>query len=150
MNIAHVIFISSAKDWYASHLKHSLYKFIDTGFRDAIFEVIRSSCFMVCSEFALEPLRAAVTKMGPEVDALCKQRNLDVKDFDSYTRRLKGLLTKKEQFDAQGKGNSPAALENDAEIEKFQLKAATGEEQYNASNAKAKKEIVSAKKSINT
>lgn len=101
---------------------------------------------MVCSEFALDPLRAAVTKMGPEVEAICKQRNLDVKDFDSYTRRLKGLMVKKEQFDAQGKGNSPAALENDAEIEKFQLKAATGEEQYNASNAKAKKEIVSAKK----
>ena len=30
---------------------------------DAIFDVIRSSCFMVNTEFALDPLKAAVTKM---------------------------------------------------------------------------------------
>ncbi len=54
---------------------------------------------MVCSEQALEPLRAAVTKMSPEVDALCKERETRLKDYDSYRRRLKEKEAKKETLE---------------------------------------------------
>lgn len=66
---------------------------------NTINEVLRSSTAMVCSEQALEPLRSAVTKMGPEIDALCKERETRLKDYDSYRRRLKEKETKKETLE---------------------------------------------------
>jgi hypothetical protein len=66
---------------------------------NTINEVLRSSTAMVCSEQALEPLRSAVTKMGPEIDALCKERETRLKDYDSYRRRLKEKETKKESLE---------------------------------------------------
>lgn len=68
---------------------------------NVINEVLRSSTAMVCSEQALEPLRAAVTRMGSEVDALCKERETRLKDYDSYRRRLKEKEAKKESLEVQ-------------------------------------------------
>ena len=66
---------------------------------DLIQNVLRSSSSTVCSEHALDPLRAAIAKMAPEIDALSKERNIKLTDYDSYRRRLKEKETKKEQLD---------------------------------------------------
>jgi len=108
-------------------------------------DVTRSSSAAVCAEQALDRLRNAVTKMGPEIDAAVKERNIQQKDYDSYKRRLKALETKKETYDNEGKGASKAALENAEELEKFQRKVETGLENYNYHNKKTKDDIIAAK-----
>lgn len=49
-------------------------------------------------------------------------------------------------YQATGKGNTPAAADNIADIQKFKGKVATGEESYNFSNQKVKTEIVLARR----
>lgn len=53
---------------------------------------------MVCLEHALEPFRAAVTRMVPEVEGECRIRDTNVTDYDSYRRRLKDMYAKKVNF----------------------------------------------------
>ena len=65
---------------------------------DLIQNILRSSASTVCSEHALDPLRAAIARMNPEIDALCKERDIKLTDYDSYRRRLKEKEQKKEQL----------------------------------------------------
>ena len=130
-----------------------------------INDVSRSSSAAVCSEQALDRLKSAgmllnftrsyyftsvnnisVVKMGPEIEAGVKERNIKQKDYDSYKRRLKALEAKKEAYDAEGKSSSKAAIENAEEIEKFQRKVEAGLESYNYQNEKTKADIITAKK----
>lgn len=95
------------------------YAGVGYGYKDkwiAINDVLRSSTAMVCSEQALEPLKSAVTKMSPEIEALIKERNIRLTDYgmlcvgyqylqllicvtiDSYRRRLKEKEQKKESY----------------------------------------------------
>lgn len=70
-------------DWPNSECELK-YAGVAYGYKDkwtAINDVLRSSTAMVCSEQALEPLKSAVTKMGPEINALCKERDLRVTDY---------------------------------------------------------------------
>lgn len=46
---------------------------------------------MVCNELSLEPLRAAVTAMCPDIDATCKERNAMLKGNNTQHESL--LLT---------------------------------------------------------
>ena len=109
-------------------------------------DITRSSCAMVCAEQALDQLRAAVTRMGPEIDLSCKDRNTACKDYDSYRRRSKALEAKKESLDSQGKGNTPAYTDLLAEIDKFKNKLELSKENYNNLNDKSKEDIVAAKR----
>jgi hypothetical protein len=68
---------------------------------DLIQNILRSSTSTVCSEHALDPLRAAIGKLQPEIDALTKERAIKVTDYDSYRRRLKEKEQKKEQLDVR-------------------------------------------------
>lgn len=61
--------------------------------------VLRSSASTVCSEHGLDPLRACIAKVSPEVESLKAERNIKLTDYDSYKRRLKEKETKKEQLD---------------------------------------------------
>lgn len=77
------------------------YASVAYGYKDkwtAINDVLRSSTAMVASENALEPLKSAVTKMSPEINALCKERDIRVTDYDSYRRRLKEKEKKKDDL----------------------------------------------------
>lgn len=113
---------------------------------EVLQNVIRSSASTVCSEHALDPLRACIARVVPEVEALKVEREVKVTDYDSYRRRLKEKETKKEQLDAAGKGETPAGAELVAEIEKFQKKVQAGLEEYTHVNQKTKTDIVEAKR----
>lgn len=63
--------------------------------------VLRSSASTVCSEQALDPLRACIARIVPEVEALKSEREVKVTDYDSYRRRLKEKETKKEQLEVR-------------------------------------------------
>lgn len=66
---------------------------------DSIHNIIRSSTSSVLMDHAVEPLKAAVTQMGPDIEELCKERNKHVLDFDSFRRRLKALEAKREDLE---------------------------------------------------
>lgn len=112
---------------------------------ERIHNVYRSSCALVNFERGLEPMREAIAKYGPEIEAITKERNTQLIDFDSYRRRLKGLREKKEQLEAAGKGNTNAAQDNLAEIAKFENKEEIAKKLYNEKNAQAKQDIILAK-----
>ena len=61
----------------------------------SIHNVVRSSSSTICCELAIDPLRAMVTKVGPEVHAMKKERNTKLTDYDSFRRRLKEKEDKK-------------------------------------------------------
>lgn len=73
---------------------------------DLLQNVLRSSASTVCSEQALDPLRACIAKITPEIEALKVERNIKVTDYDSYRRRLKEKETKKEQLDVRSCTNT--------------------------------------------
>jgi len=116
-----------------------------------IHTVIRSSSAMALSELGLEPLRSAVTRMEPEVNAACKERNTKVIDFDSYRRRVKDLQHTKEKQTAKcaGEGATPGdqkALEHTiAEIARFEGKLEVAQDNYKEDNYKVKDDIIKAK-----
>lgn len=64
-----------------------------------IHNVVRSSAALVSVERGLEPLREAIAALTPEIDALIKERNLQVTDYDSYRRRVKTAREKKESLE---------------------------------------------------
>jgi hypothetical protein len=66
---------------------------------EVLQNVIRSSASTVCSEHALDPLRACIARVVPEVEQLKSEREVKLTDYDSYRRRLKEKETKKEQLD---------------------------------------------------
>lgn len=68
---------------------------------DILQNVIRSSASTVCSEQALDPLRAHIARVVPEIEALKAEREVKVTDYDSYRRRLKEKEAKKEQMDVR-------------------------------------------------
>lgn len=113
---------------------------------DLIQNVLRSSSSTVCSEHALDPLRAAIAKVVPEIHALKSERAIKVTDYDSYRRRLNEKETKKQNLESTGKGDTPAAADVQADIEKFQKKVQSGLEEYTYVNQKTKKDIVDARK----
>jgi len=113
---------------------------------DVLANVLRSSVSTVSSEHALDPLRACIAKVSPEIEALKAERNIKLTDYDSYRRRLKEKEAKKEQLEAAGKGDTPAAAELQIEIEKFQKKVQSGLEEYTYVNQKTKADVVEAKR----
>lgn len=66
---------------------------------ELIQNVLRSSASTVCSEQALDPLRTAIATFHPEIEALKKERELKVTDYDSFRRRLKEKEAKREQIE---------------------------------------------------
>jgi len=63
-----------------------------TRYRDALKEIhvsYRSSVAKCCSEITLQPIRSAVTAMGPEIEKETSECATICKDYDSYQRRLK-------------------------------------------------------------
>lgn len=109
-------------------------------------DVVRSSAAMVVVERALEPMRAAVTKMAPEVDKSVKEREALVMDYDSYRRRLKDLERKRDDAEAQGKSGSSANQTTLAEITRFEAKMTNAESKYVEKNKEVKKSIKDSKK----
>lgn len=113
-------------------------------YRDAwenIHDSLRSTTMAVCVEQSLEPLRAAVTRLGPENDAMVKARATLIKDYDSYRRRLSGLKEKRDKAQAQGKDKQ----ELNAEVQRFEAKVEGAGQTYQEANHKAKSDIISAK-----
>lgn len=113
---------------------------------DLIQNVLRSSASTVTSEHALDPLKAAISTFTPEIHALKAERAIKVTDYDSYRRRLAEKEAKKQNLEAAGKGDTPAAADIQADIEKFQKKVQSGLEEYTYVNQKTKADIVNAKK----
>jgi hypothetical protein len=99
---------------------------------------------MTIAEYALEPLKAAVTRLAPEIEESVKARQTIVIDFDSYRRRLKALEQKKELSEKE-KWPDAKLAELAQEIQKFETKRASSEAEYNTQNAKTKADILSAK-----
>ncbi len=66
---------------------------------ELIHNVYRSSTALINLEQALEPLRETIAKIGPEIEAITKERNTIVIDLDSYRRRLKAAREKKETLE---------------------------------------------------
>lgn len=98
---------------------------------------------MACNELALEPLKAAVVRMAPDIEASCRQRDIVVKDFDSYRRRLQKA---EHERDSKKEKLSEAKLaELVAEVEKLEGKVTRSEAEYTAQNAQTKSDIIAAK-----
>lgn len=76
---------------------------------DLLQNVLRSSASTVASEMALDPLRAVIASVNPEVQALTREREVKVTDYDSYRRRLKEKETKKEQLDVSASATTSAS-----------------------------------------
>lgn len=112
---------------------------------ELIEKVYLTSAAYVNLENALDPLRATIAKLNPEVDAMAKERNTIILDLDSYRRRLKAAIEKRETLESQGKGNKPAFAENEAEIAKFEAKERNTKEHYEQKNALGKQQIIEAK-----
>jgi hypothetical protein len=108
-----------------------------------VHEVFRSSTAMTTNEMALEPIKAAVTRMAPEIEASCKQRTTNVKDFDSYRRRLQ--KAEQELESKKEKATETKLAEITAEVQKLETKVARSEAEYMAQNESTKAEIVAAK-----
>lgn len=98
---------------------------------------------MTCNQMALEPLKAAVVRMAPEIEASCKQRATVVKDFDSYRRRLQ--KAEAERDTKRDKLSEAKLNELLAEVEKLEGKVSRSEAEYMAQNAKTKSDIIAAK-----
>lgn len=113
---------------------------------DLIQNVLRSSASTVTSEHALDPLKAAISTVTPEIHALKAERAIKVTDYDSYRRRLAEKEAKKQSLEAAGKGDTPAAADVQADIEKFQKKVQSGLEEYTYVNQKTKADVVAAKR----
>lgn len=64
-----------------------------------IQNVLRSSTSTVCAEHGMDPLKAFVTRLAPEIEALCKERNTKLTDYDSYRRRLKEKEAKRDSLE---------------------------------------------------
>jgi hypothetical protein len=77
---------------------------------EVLQNVIRSSASTVCSEHALDPLRACIARVVPEVEQLKSEREVKLTDYDSYRRRLKEKETKKEQLDVSCPLHVPSTL----------------------------------------
>jgi predicted GTPase len=77
---------------------------------EVLQNVIRSSASTVCSEHALDPLRACIARVVPEVEQLKSEREVKLTDYDSYRRRLKEKETKKEQLDVSCPLHVPSIL----------------------------------------
>jgi len=117
-----------------------------TRYRDALKEIhvsYRSSVAKCCSEITLQPIRSAVTAMGPEIEKETSECATICKDYDSYQRRLKVFKSKLEA--SIGKPNEDEAK---AEVEKFEHKVTTARASYEAQNAKVKTDITSAKRAF--
>jgi hypothetical protein len=108
-----------------------------------IHEVFRSSSAMTTNEMALEPIKAAVTRMAPEIETSCRQRATVVKDFDSYRRRLQRAEQERDQ--KKDKVTEVKLAEIVAEVEKLESKVVRSEAEYQTQNAKTKADIVAAK-----
>ena len=96
-------------------------------------------------EQALEPMRAEITKISPEVDVICKQRDTLVKDFDSYRRRLKALEAKRDAAQAKEKKDDKAIQDAVNEVTRYEAKVDTSRMGYNDSNQLAKESIEAAR-----
>ena len=105
---------------------------------DYIHNAVRSSAGLTVVETTLEPLRSAMTKMNPEINALNKIRDDALKDFDAHKRRLKSLIGKIEAIPARTENLTP-------DIKKFEAKCKNSEYKYYDANDKAKNEIMLAK-----
>lgn len=119
---------------------------------DKIHETYRSSTAAVCQEYALEPIKAAYTRLAPEIDNACKVRNAHHVDYESYTRRIKVLKAKQEDLIEKGKAEkegekTQAFLHSQEEIEKIQNKLNSSQEHYEHHNTKSKADIVAARHS---
>jgi hypothetical protein len=124
------------------------YKEMALAYRDVMSElnmVYRTSAAMVATEQALQPLYAAVTSLGPEIEEQCKHREVCVLDYDSHRRRVKGLETKREELTAKGKTSTQPYTDLLAEITRFQGKLQVSQDLFNESNSKTKKDIIDAK-----
>mmetsp|Transcript_15377 Transcript_15377/g.23165 ORF Transcript_15377/g.23165 Transcript_15377/m.23165 type:complete len:443 (-) Transcript_15377:127-1455(-) len=106
-----------------------------------VFSNYRSSSTRSCVDLSLTPMRSAVTAMGPEVDAIIKERSQVLIDCNSYSRRLKVLRSKYES--AKGKPNESDV---EAEVKKYEGKESKTKESYENLNNKCKQEIFAAKK----
>jgi hypothetical protein len=105
---------------------------------DYIHNTIRSSSGMATVETTLEPLRAAVTKMCPEVSGILALRTEAMADLDAHRRRLRTLEEKIKAVPAKAD-----ALEGD--LNKFRSKFQNSEYKFKQSDVKAKHEILLAK-----
>lgn len=114
-------------------------------YRDVMQElnaVYRSSCALTAMEKGIDPLREAISEIGPHIETAAKDRNTQLIDFDSYRRRLKGLREKREYLETQGKTNTSAGQENLAEIAKFETKEHVAKELYEQKNEALKNDIL--------
>jgi len=105
---------------------------------DYIHNTIRSSSGMATVETTLEPLRAAVTKMCPEVSGILALRTEAMADLDAHRRRLRTLEEKIKAVPAKAD-----SLEGD--LNKFRSKFQNSEYKFKQSDVKAKHEILLAK-----
>jgi len=102
---------------------------------DYIHNTIRSSSGMAVVETTLEPLRAAVTKMCPEVEGIIAAREEAMADMDAHRRRLRTL---EQKIDAvPGKADALAS-----DLNKFRSKFQNSEYKYKQADIKAKHEIL--------
>ena len=105
---------------------------------DYVHNSIRSSAGMCVVETTLEPLRAAVTKMCPEIADIIKVRDEALKDFDAHRRRVKNLTMKIEAVPGKADILEP-------ELNKFEAKLYSSEYKYGQADVKAKHEILLAR-----
>lgn len=110
-----------------------------------ISKLTRATAQLVITDKAVDPIHSAVVMNKNEIEKLTKDRNIKVTDYDSYRRRLSEKEAKRVALMNKGKGETPAAAENLADIEKFKNKTQRGLEEFMYVNEKVKVDIQAAK-----
>ena len=105
---------------------------------DYLHNTVRSSAGLAVVETSLEPLRAAVTKMCPEVESIIAVRNEVIADVDAHRRRLRSIEQRVAAFPAK-------ADSLDGELKKFRAKYQNSDYKFKQADIKAKHEILLAK-----
>jgi hypothetical protein len=68
-----------------------------------LHNVNRSSSAITCLDKAIDPLRDAIAEINPRIEAMVKDRNIQLIDYDSYKRRLKSLREKRDALEVSFK-----------------------------------------------
>jgi hypothetical protein len=111
-----------------------------------LHNVFRQSCHQIIQETSLLPMKESISRITPEIEALVKERHIQLVDYDAYRRRGRALKEKETHLEDVGRGNTPQALEIYQDRTKTEFKERHAKKLFEEKNKYTKEEILNARK----